>query len=241
MIVLKYTQPVLFTAIINFTQLPGSNRNEKYGYGIIAATALLYLSLTFATTYYQHKTYQLVTKSRGALVAFLYAKTLASKPQSLSDKAPITLMSIDVDGITGAAPKLHEMWAAPMEMGIAVWLLQRQIGAVCIAPLAIALSKLQNSHSQCRLTAVLVCTGTAIWLSRRMGKRQATWNKATQERIAATSTILQAMKSIKVMGFAEYVSLDIRRLRDSEIYKSKLFRRLTVFINLLGVSTSELC
>lgn len=137
----RYAQPFLFEAIISFVQKPASERIPNDGYGLIAATGLLYLILAVSLTYYQHKSYQLVTKLRGALVSILYAKTLASPPQSLSERAPVTLMSVDVDGITAAAPNAHEIWASPVEIGVAVWLLQRQIGVICIVPLSIVLSK----------------------------------------------------------------------------------------------------
>jgi hypothetical protein len=133
----RYSQPFLFESIISFVQKPASERPRNNGYGLIAATGLLYLSLAISLTYYQHKTYQLVIRLRGALVSLLYTKTLTSPPQSLSKKAPVTLMSVDVDGITSAAPNAHEIWASPAEIGVAIWLLQRQIGVMCVVPLSI--------------------------------------------------------------------------------------------------------
>jgi ATP-binding cassette subfamily C (CFTR/MRP) protein 1 len=135
----RYSQPFLFESIISFVQIPVSERTRNDGYGLIAATGLLYLSLTISLTYYQHKTYQLVTRLRGALVSLLYVKTLTSSPQSLNKKAPVTLMSVDVDGITSAAPNFHEMWASPVEIGVAIWLLQRQLGVMCVVPLSIVI------------------------------------------------------------------------------------------------------
>jgi ATP-binding cassette subfamily C (CFTR/MRP) protein 1 len=135
----RYSQPFLFEAIISFAQKPASERSHNDGYGLIAATGLLYLSLAISLTHYQHKTYQLVTRLRGALVSLLYLKTLTSPPQSLTERAPVTLMSVDVDGITSAAPNAHEIWASPVEIGVAVWLLQRQIGVMCVVPLSIVI------------------------------------------------------------------------------------------------------
>ena len=140
----RYSQPFLFEAIISFAQKPAFERSQNDGYGLIAATGLLYLSLAISLTYYQHKTFQLVTRLRGALVSLLYLKTLTSPPQSLTERAPVTLMSVDVDGITSAAPNAHEIWASPVEIGVAVWLLQRQIGVMCVVPLSIVVCA---SHS----------------------------------------------------------------------------------------------
>lgn len=141
LMIFRYSQPFLFEAIISFLQAPASERSQNSGYGLIAATGLLYLSLAISLTYYQHKTYHLVTRLRGALVSILYAKTLTSSSQGLDERPPITLMSVDVDGITSAAPNAHEIWASPTEIGVAVWLLQRQIGIMCVVPLSIVLCR----------------------------------------------------------------------------------------------------
>jgi len=149
----RYSQPFLFEAIVSFVQKPASERSQNDGYGLIAATGLLYLSLAISLTYYQHKTYQLVTKLRGSLVSLLYMKTLTSPPQSLSERAPVTLMSVDVDGITSAAPNFHEVWASPVEIGVAIWLLRRQIGVMYVLPLSIVICA---SHSIIQLQFMLI-------------------------------------------------------------------------------------
>lgn len=149
MIALRYTQPFLFETIISYLQSPLSERNPNSGYGLIAATGLLYVTLTTSTTYYQHKTYQLVTKLRGSLVSLLYNRTLQSTSSSVDSEAPITLMSVDVDGFTMATPVFNEIWAAPIEIGIAVWLLKRQLGIVSLVPLGVALGTSISKSSMC--------------------------------------------------------------------------------------------
>ncbi|KAF1980408.1 P-loop containing nucleoside triphosphate hydrolase protein, partial [Bimuria novae-zelandiae CBS 107.79] len=218
MLALSYTQPFLFEAIISHLDLPAKERDANSGYGLIVATGLLYLSLAISKTYYQHKTYQLVTKVRGVLVSLLYARTLDSAPGSLTDRAPVTLMSVDVDGITNVVPLYNEIWASAVEIGIAVYLLQRQLEVVWVVPFGVA----------------FCCSGLAVYLSRKMGPRQAKWNAVTQERVSATSLVLGFIKSIKMMGYSKYANDDIRNLRDKEIRTFKVFRRYTVFLNALG-------
>jgi ATP-binding cassette subfamily C (CFTR/MRP) protein 1 len=116
MLALSYTQPFLFQAIIRHLDKPPENRDQNNGYGLIAATGLLYLSLAISKTYYQHKTYQLVTKVRGALVSMLY-------------------------GVTAVVPMYNEIWASTVEIGVAVYLLQRQVGVVWVVPFSVAFRK----------------------------------------------------------------------------------------------------
>jgi hypothetical protein len=43
----------------------------------------------------------------------------------------VTLMSTDIDGIANGIKDMHEIWANVFELGVAVFLLQRQIGGAC--------------------------------------------------------------------------------------------------------------
>jgi ATP-binding cassette, subfamily C (CFTR/MRP), member 1 len=51
----------------------------------------------------------------------------------------LTLMSTDVDRVTMSLNLLNEMWARTIEIGLGIWLLWRQLGAVSIAPIVIVL------------------------------------------------------------------------------------------------------
>jgi ATP-binding cassette subfamily C (CFTR/MRP) protein 1 len=50
-------------------------------------------------------------------------------------------MSTDVEVICQGVGSLHDMWCSVVEAAIAVWLLQRQLGIACIAPIAISIGK----------------------------------------------------------------------------------------------------
>ncbi len=65
---------------------------------------------------------------RGILISVLFNKTLDVSLISSSDSAAVTLMSTDVERIVIALPALHEVWAALLQVAIAAWLLQRQLG-----------------------------------------------------------------------------------------------------------------
>jgi hypothetical protein len=57
-------------------------------------------------------------------------------------------MNTDVDRVTASLKLLNEIWARLIEIGIGVWLLWRQLGAVSIAPITIVLGilTLPSSH-----------------------------------------------------------------------------------------------
>ncbi len=80
---------------------------------------------------YHHLTYQLLTLYRGALVSLIFYETLEVDTSELAESASVTLMSTDIDYICTAFQDIHELWANPIELGLAIFLLWRQIGAPC--------------------------------------------------------------------------------------------------------------
>ena len=57
------------------------------------------------------------------------------------DTAALTLMSTDVDRIALTLEKNHEIWASTIETAVAVYLLEREFGWTCVAPVVLALCK----------------------------------------------------------------------------------------------------
>jgi hypothetical protein len=84
---------------------------------------------------YQHKTYRLVTLFRGSLISLIFDKTLTVDPSKVPESEGVTLMSADIDRIGASLPLIHELYASPMEAGVAIWLLCRIFEVSIIAPL----------------------------------------------------------------------------------------------------------
>jgi len=72
---------------------------------------------------------------RGALVGLIYNHTLVAPDGLFDESAAITLMSTDIDRITISMQSIHEIWARFIEVSIGIWLLERELGAVCVAPI----------------------------------------------------------------------------------------------------------
>lgn len=49
----------------------------------------------------------------------------------------IQLMSTDIERICVSLKNLHEIWANVIELGIAMYLLQHQLGLACLVPVAV--------------------------------------------------------------------------------------------------------
>lgn len=75
---------------------------------------------------------------RGTLVSAIYRKTTSISITALDNSNAVTLMSTDVERIVQGMTSMHEIWASILEIGIATYLLERQLGLACIAPIIMA-------------------------------------------------------------------------------------------------------
>lgn len=57
------------------------------------------------------------------------------------DSKVMTLMISDIERIEKAWVFIHEVWAAPMEIGLATWLLWRQVGPASMGVFALAIGE----------------------------------------------------------------------------------------------------
>ena len=67
----------------------------------------------------------------------IYAKTLRLQSGVYDESKAVTLMSTDVDRIATNIENVLEIWSRTAEIGIAIWLLERQLGWVCVAPVLV--------------------------------------------------------------------------------------------------------
>ena len=138
----KFSQPLLINRIISLIGEPETALNKDIGYGLIGATAVIYLGLAISTAQYRHQIYRVITMIRGGLTCLIYNATLSLDTNSIGDSAAITLMSTDIERIGAGLTTIDSLWAGPIEAGIAIFLLQRELGMACFAPLVTALGKL---------------------------------------------------------------------------------------------------
>lgn len=75
---------------------------------------------------------------RGTLVSSIYYKTTEISITALDNSAAVTLMSTDVERIEVGLRVTHELWANVVQVGLATWLLQRELGLACLVPIVVA-------------------------------------------------------------------------------------------------------
>ncbi|KAL8695796.1 MAG: hypothetical protein Q9224_003154, partial [Gallowayella concinna] len=208
----KFCQPFLIERAISFNRQPVNQSSTNQGYGLIGAYFIVYCGIAVTTGQYQHLAYRAITMARGALISMMFAKTSFVKANAADPAASLTLMSADIERITNGWQTMHEVWANVVELGIAIYLLERQLGAACAVPLAVAIISFLGS----------------LFVTNLVVKRQGLWLVAIQTRISATATMLGSMKRIKMCGLSDTLFENIHDLRIQELDISRGFRRLLI-------------
>ena len=164
------------------------------------------------------KEIRIMTMYRGAISALIYRKTLSGPSTSVDLKA-VTLMSTDVDQTVNTLVALVEMSAHAIEIGVGIWLLWRQLGAVAIAPILV----------------VVTCFLLQGYVASFAGPRQAVWVQAVQRRVGQTSSILRSMKSVKLAGLADSMIELLQSERIRELNLGSKFRWIIIWQNAISM------
>ncbi|KAK2484098.1 hypothetical protein H9L39_05890 [Fusarium oxysporum f. sp. albedinis] len=218
----NFAQPFLIQSVI--VLVSKKEMSVQISSGLIGATVLIYLGLAISGAWHKHMSYQLVTMYRGGLVSLIFKKTLKLKTTSIKDSAPVTLMTADVETIVAAGASVHDMWANMLELPVGIYLLYRQVG----------------KPSLLVLVPTVITTILSGIISPAMEPATVKWNEAVQKRVGETSSMLNQMKGIKMMGLTDFFRKMVRGLRVKELKVSAKFRWLLVYFNALAMISAQL-
>ncbi|KAL4875611.1 P-loop containing nucleoside triphosphate hydrolase protein [Aspergillus karnatakaensis] len=205
-----FCQPLFIETLLLHLAHPEPDANA--GYGLIAASMLIYggVSVSYALYWYFH--HRLRTMVRSVLVTETFAAATRARLGGSDDSAALTLMSTDMERIRQALRSIHETWASVIQAALAAWMLYRQIRIAFVAPLGV----------------VLLClVGVAI-LVRYTGDSQRAWMSGVQKRVGLTATVIASMKSLKISGLSAAVSHYMQQLRVDELAAGAQFRVIII-------------
>lgn len=90
---------------------------------------------------YQHLTYRSITMVRGGVVSMIYEKACTLSTKDADPASSVTLMSADIERIVQGWQTMHDIWGNALEIGLAIYLLERQLGLSCVVPVGVAIGK----------------------------------------------------------------------------------------------------
>ncbi|PWY93092.1 multidrug resistance-associated protein [Aspergillus sclerotioniger CBS 115572] len=213
-----FCQPFLITSAVDYFEKDSTAEIKQYGQALVGAFLLVYLGIAISTAVYWRQVYRLMTTVRAGLISMIYQQTTNLSGNDVKDTAALTLMGTDVERIGNSLRLLHETWASIVEVGVALYLLERQIFLVCLVPAAITVACILGTHP----------------ISSRSGSAQKAWVEKVQTRVAVTSAMLGDMKAVKMLGLADVLFDLVTKLRKAELEASSRFRKLFIFMVVLS-------
>lgn len=97
-----------------------------------------------------------------------------------------------IEAICQSFENIHELWAVFIELGIAAWLLQRQLGLAFLSPAAVA----------------IISTACVVGVSNYVRGAQKHWYEGIQTRVGVTTSVLGSMKVSQALDNAMPTSND---------------------------------
>ena len=221
----SFAQPFLLTRVVSYaTATPDARVEKQLGKGLIGATIFIYIGLAISNANAQHKAYRVITKLRGTLVSLIYTKTLTVSVPTAQKGSAITLMSADVERTATGLRFMHECWASCIDIGLGIFLLERQLGPASAAPGVL----------------FLLCSAVGLQVAASMGQRQRLWLEGIEKRIKATSDALAAIKEVRMGGLQTVMEKKLRELRQEEIKASRKFKNALALIVCLSYTTAAM-
>ena len=211
----KLSQPLLINRITSLLSREPTERSTNAGHGLIGATVLIYLGLAVSNAVFKRQLHRFLTKLRGVLITAIHAKSLESPSDKIADNAVLTLISADINRICFSLQRIEDLFATPIEVGVAVFLLERQIGVSCVAPVVLS----------------VIITGLSFFNSNKALPMQKAWLAAVQERVSYISSVLGCPKGFKLLGLGPYLSTQIQALRIKELADYAEYRKYVVYRN----------
>ncbi|KAI7217129.1 multidrug resistance-like protein [Hortaea werneckii] len=161
---------------------------------------------------------------RGLLIGAICEKSLQLPNEETSKQSAITLISADTERINLGLRNMHEVWANIIELAVAIYLLQREVGVIAVVPLFIAAA----------------CAAGSFLLSRHVVNGQKIWMRDLQKRLNVTTSVFARLESIKMLGISTWAGNILRTLRDQEVDSSLIFRTLLLWSVVISEVTSML-
>lgn len=215
----SYVGPYLIDDFVNFLSMK-KTRSLESGYLL----ALAFLSAKTVETIAQRQwifgARQLGLRLRAALISHIYKKGLVLSSQSRQSHTSgeiINYMGVDIQRMTDFIWYMNTIWMLPIQISLAICVLNMNIGLGSLAALAATLM-------------VMACN---IPLTRIQKRYQSKIMEAKDERMKATSEVLRNIKTLKLQAWDSQFLHKLESLRKIEynwLWKSLRLGALSAFI-----------
>ncbi|KAL5448960.1 hypothetical protein PMIN07_004119 [Paraphaeosphaeria minitans] len=203
-------QPILLRRLLKY--LADDEQNPNIGYGLVGAYGVVYIGMAITNALYWHHQLRFLVMLRGSMITTVFKKATDLSLGQFDPAESVTLMSTGVERVNRGLLDMHEFWADIVQVAIATWLIEAELGVAAVAPIAVALATL----------------GVTMWLSSFTTKFQMAWLGKIQGRIGLASSVLSSMKIIKILGLSTKVGRRLEQARIDEIQAAGKSRLISV-------------
>lgn len=81
-----------------------------------------------------YHTFRFTVRLRAGLISLIHRQTVRTRAVDLGEITAVTLMGTDVERIVTGFFSIHDLWACLIDIGVAIFLLARQLGVACLVP-----------------------------------------------------------------------------------------------------------
>ncbi|KAK4488885.1 hypothetical protein RD792_004675 [Penstemon davidsonii] len=198
---LSFAGPLLLNKLIRFLQQGSGNVD---GYVLATSLGLVSVLKSVLDTQYSFRLSKLRLKMRSSITTIIYRKCLCvslAERSKFSEGEIQTFMSVDADRIVNLCNSVHDMWSLPFQIGIALYLLYKQVKFAFMSGLAI--------------TILLIPVNK--WIANLIANATKKMMEQKDERIRKTSELLTHIRTLKMYGWELVFSHWLMKTRSSEV------------------------
>ncbi|KAL8042899.1 hypothetical protein ABFX02_09G082600 [Erythranthe guttata] len=198
---LGFAGPLLLNKLIRFLQ---KGSTDVDGYVLAISLGLVSVLKSFLDTQYSFRLAQLRLKLRSSIMTIIYRKCLCvslAERSKFSEGEIQTFMSVDADRIVNLCNSAHDMWSLPFQIGVALYLLYRQVQFAFVSGVAI--------------TILLIPVNK--WIANLIANATKNMMEQKDERIRKTAELLTYIRTLKMYGWELLFSSWLMKTRSSEV------------------------
>lgn len=214
---LIFASPFLLNDLISYVTFP----NAPLWQGLLMTFALFivtFLTAVFNGQYFL-KTMTVGFRIRTGLISAIYRKALRISSAAKKDTTVgeiVNLMAVDAQRFTELISFFHDLWSAPLVIGISIWLLWRLLNVAVFAGLAVMIFMIPISG----------------FFAVKLQGLQVTQMEIKDERVKSMNEILSGMKVLKLYAWEpsfEKLILGVRNKELTVLQSAALFNAGTYF------------
>lgn len=223
-VLMSYAQPAILGRLLAYFE---DYDQKPRSYGVALAIGMFSASLG-VSLFNVYNRYQLLTvgvTTRAALISMIYRKSLRLSPgarQQSTQGEIMSHMSVDADCWWDCLVALSVWISIPLEIGIALWMLYRQLGWTMVAGVIV----------------MLLLLPIQAWQGGFYKDRQRDKLFAMDQRIRLTAEVLASMKVVKLYGWTSAFLGRILSVRNLELRALRQIGIVQALMSIVFISSS---